>query len=312
MLRESIERIFSEYKIAQDQPFPSHPLHQLITREIPKHLSSVIDNPSRYIVKGSVGIGNWARCPWVSVFDVSITDSAKHGYYPVYLFREDMTGVYLSLNQGVTSVRKKYKADAKDALKAAAGDFRAKIGSLPSGFSEDEIDLRPSSSSNDSSFYEAGNICAQFYTATELPLEGQLLSALQRLLHTYKLLVDSDEREGEEDEEELPPSKGVEDLTKLRTHKRLERKAKLAKDAKKYHGYTCQACGFNFEKIYGSIGRNFIEAHHLKSLWTMKGTKVELDPRTDFAVLCPNCHRMIHRTEDPGDVPGFQKLIIRK
>ena len=70
-----------------------------------------------------------------------------------------------------------------------------------------------------------------------------------------------------------------------------------------------QACGFNFEKINGSLGRNFIEAHHLKSLWTMKGTKVELDPRTDFAVLCPNCHRMIHQTEDPGDVPGFRKLI---
>jgi 5-methylcytosine-specific restriction protein A len=106
-----------------------------------------------------------------------------------------------------------------------------------------------------------------------------------------------------------PAGQGVEDLTKLRTHKRLERNAKLVRDAKKHHGYTCQACDFNFRKFYGSIGENFIEAHHLRSLWTMKGRTVELDLRTDFVVLCPNCHRMIHRTDNPGDLPSFKKLI---
>jgi 5-methylcytosine-specific restriction protein A len=284
-----------------------HSLAKVVRKGLPTYLTSIIDDSSRYLVKGSVGQGNWARCPWISIFDISVTTSAQEGYYPVYLFREDMTGVYLSLNQGVTSIKDRYKADSKDVLKIKATDFRAQIGTLPKGLDETEIDLRPSSASNDAAFYEAGNICARFYDIDRLPSETQLLADLKQALGVYRSLVDNDEREG--GEEELPPDKGVEDLTKLRTHKRLERNAKLAKDAKKLHGPTCKACGFNFQRVYGSIGDGFIEAHHLRSLWTMKGKKVELDPKIDFTVLCPNCHRMIHRTDDPGDLATFIEMI---
>lgn len=31
-------------------------------------------------------------------------------------------------------------------------------------------------------------------------------------------------------------------------------------------GYTCYVCGFNFEKFYGDIGKDFLEVHH-KKLW---------------------------------------------
>lgn len=307
MLRESIDRILKEYKAAHNQTFASHSLAKLLRTDLPAYLAGIIDDPGRYLVKGSAGQGNWVRCPWVSIFDISITSSAQEGYYPVYLFREDMTGVYLSLNQGVTSVKKKYKVDSRDVLRIRASDFRAQIGTLPKEFDEVEIDLKPSSTSNDSAFYEAGNICARFYSSDSLPSETEFLADLRQALITYRGLVDNDEWEGEE--EEIPAGKGIEDLTKLRTHKRLERNSKLARDAKKHLGYICQACDFDFHKFYGSIGENFIEAHHLRSLWTMKGKKVELDPRADFVVLCPNCHRMIHRTDNPGDLPSFKKLI---
>ena len=111
------------------------------------------------------------------------------------------------------------------------------------------------------------------------------------------------------EEEELPLTVGVEDLRRFRQHKRLERNRKLAKAAKELHGYNCQACTFNFALKYGVIGKDFIEAHHLSSLSKYKGTVIELDPRLDFAVLCPNCHRMIHRTENPGDMTAFKKLL---
>ena len=47
----------------------------------------------RLLFKGSAGQGNWAVGPWVAIFDARVTDSAQNGYYPVYLFREDMRGV---------------------------------------------------------------------------------------------------------------------------------------------------------------------------------------------------------------------------
>ncbi len=48
-------------------------------------------------------MGQWTHFPWIAIFDIDITTSAQRGFYPVYLFTEDMRGgVYLSLNQGWT------------------------------------------------------------------------------------------------------------------------------------------------------------------------------------------------------------------
>jgi hypothetical protein len=72
----------------------------------------------------------------------------------------------------------------------------------------------------------------------------------------------------------------------------------LVRAAKQHHGYTCQVCEFNFHATYGDLGEKFIEAHHLdplserpESQWTD-----ELTTSVDrIAVLCSNCHRMVHR-----------------
>lgn len=84
----------------------------------------------------------------------------------------------------------------------------------------------------------------------------------------------------------------------LRLHKIRERDPKLIKDAKKRfkknHGKLfCEACGINFEEVYGERGKDFIEGHHKNPISEMKEgemTKVE-----DIGMLCSNCHRMIHR-----------------
>ena len=47
-------------------------------------------------------------------------------------------------------------------------------------------------------------------------------------------------------------------------------------------------------KIHGEIGNGYIEAHHLiKPISIMRegdATRIE-----DLAMLCANCHRMVHR-----------------
>lgn len=306
MMRDSIEKVLKEYKTARTEPLTGHPLAQLITKSLPEDIAGFVKASSRYKIEGSAGKGNWAGCPWVSVFDISVTDSAQSGYYPVYLFREDMTGVYLSLNQGVTDIRETHKENPKKVLQIRAADYRAQIGPFPARFPESEIHLR-SGQSNLASFYESGNICARFYSAEALPLEDELITDLRELLAIYQTLVDNDKTMGEE--EEVPAGSGIEDLRRFRQHKRLERNRKLAEAAKKYHGHSCQTCGFNFQSVYGIIGKGFIEAHHLRSLSKLKGMVVELDPRVDFAVLCPNCHRMIHKTDDPGNLETFKRLL---
>jgi predicted HNH restriction endonuclease len=54
-------------------------------------------------------------------------------------------------------------------------------------------------------------------------------------------------------------------------------------------------CGFSFAETYGNWGEGFIEVHHLRAI--SEGRR-KTDPSMDLAVLCANCHRMIHRKRD--------------
>lgn len=74
----------------------------------------------------------------------------------------------------------------------------------------------------------------------------------------------------------------------------FNRNGRLAEIAKLKHGFTCCLCGFNFEKIYGDLGREYIECHHLNPL-SEKDSEGVITTLNDVSVLCANCHRMVHR-----------------
>lgn len=75
---------------------------------------------------------------------------------------------------------------------------------------------------------------------------------------------------------------------------KYERNPKYRELAIKIHGLTCQICGFNFEKMYGELGRGYIEVHHKKPLFSLKDEIIP-NPETDMICVCSNCHRMLHR-----------------
>ncbi len=312
-LRDCIGRVCHGYLAASQQGFAQHPLADFIRNEFRDSVRQAAGDNERLIFKGSAGQGTWARGPWVGIFDTLVTTGAQSGFYPVYLFREDMKGAYLSLNQGMTEARKLYKSDAKTALLARASNYRAMLGSQIGGFPELTIDLAPSAPTNDTAFYEAGNICAKYYSADKLPDEAALVSDLVRMLALYELLatgaINTEAASIQEGDE--PDGIDFEDATKFRMHKRIERNAALAKKVKKQLGFTCEVCRTNFEERYGAIGRDFIEAHHLRPLASLKGKKVAMDPSKDFAVLCANCHRMIHRSGCVDDVEKFKRDHFR-
>jgi 5-methylcytosine-specific restriction protein A len=56
---------------------------------------------------------------------------------------------------------------------------------------------------------------------------------------------------------------------------------------------ACEACGFDFRERYGERGEGFIECHHLSAVSTLRpGQRTRL---SELALVCSNCHRMIHR-----------------
>ena len=73
-------------------------------------------------------------------------------------------------------------------------------------------------------------------------------------------------------------------------------------------GYTCGICGFDFEKMYGSIGRRFIHVHHITPV-SMIGPNYQINPEKDLIPVCPNCHAMLHR-KNPPYLPEELKEIV--
>jgi 5-methylcytosine-specific restriction protein A len=89
---------------------------------------------------------------------------------------------------------------------------------------------------------------------------------------------------------------------------RFER-SKYARDlCLEQYGYACAACGFNFEKTYGSLGHQFIHVHH-RALLSAAGEKYKVDPVKDLVPVCPNCHAMLHKQNPPLTIEELKKLM---
>lgn len=104
----------------------------------------------------------------------------------------------------------------------------------------------------------------------------------------------------------------VEGASVLHWGTRYERDPQLRKRAIELHGLTCQGCGFDFASHYGALGQGFIEVHHLMPLSELEGP-TSVNPMTDLAVLCSNCHSMVHRQKPhPLSLSELRELIAHR
>jgi 5-methylcytosine-specific restriction protein A len=103
-----------------------------------------------------------------------------------------------------------------------------------------------------------------------------------------------------------------------RKHLARERNRQLVeskrKQAMKRNGkLVCEACDFNFAVHYGERGIGFIECHHTKPVATLvEGHKTHID---DLALVCANCHRIIHRSKPWLSIAELKTLmheVVRK
>jgi len=73
-------------------------------------------------------------------------------------------------------------------------------------------------------------------------------------------------------------------------------------------GCTCAVCGMEFEKVYGKIGKNFIEVHHAVQVSDMEEGHV-VDVTKELFPLCSNCHSMIHRKKPPYTIEELRAIV---
>jgi 5-methylcytosine-specific restriction protein A len=92
------------------------------------------------------------------------------------------------------------------------------------------------------------------------------------------------------------------------TLKTYDRNALAREVCIEHHGYNCTVCNFNFAAVYGLLGTNYIEVHHLKQLADI-GEEYQIDPIKDLRPVCSNCHRMLHKERPPFSIEELQEKI---
>lgn len=302
---DGIARVLDEFSAAAAGPYKASPIAIFLRGQLAELIRTVV--PDSYIVEGSAGRGRWAETPWLAIFDPLETDSAEHGVYVVFLFRRDGAGVYLTLGQGAWAVITEYGARHRDVLTANAQTYRALIKPKAiEGLHLTPIDLAGTGTLTRG--YEAGAIAAQYLGRASLPLtDAEITTVIHRFLDLYAQVLAGKDAVAEPPDHTPGPST---EAAYRRWQERIERSPKLRRDAKRIHGSVCKVCGFDFARRYGPVGAGYIEAHHLVPMASLKGRPTELDPATDFTVVCSNCHSMLHR-ENPPMTPAKLRGLLR-
>tara|TARA_B110000967_G_scaffold94842_1_gene97452 strand:+ start:560 stop:1738 length:1179 start_codon:yes stop_codon:yes gene_type:complete len=298
----------------------------LLLKKLPDELFSraaLLEN--EYKIEGSVGKGEISEIPWICVFDKVITESAQTGFYIVYLFRADLSGFYISLNQGWTQYEKAFKpkSQAKLEIEKAAQKLKKTLKTVE-GFTFQKIDLK--GNSDLAKGYELGNICSKYYGLNYLPNSISLINDLQKLIGTYRELKSLVGKEILEidlvlDEEEF------QERSQSGTVK-VPKKGKIPKK-KKINGSTSSTWWRDPDMAYTAISnanfqcennpnhetfksavtsQQFVEAHHLIPMGFQDKHEASIDVPENIISLCPNCHRAFHNSIDKIKIELIKKF----
>lgn len=266
---------------------------------------------------GGLGDTNWnfAKIPWVASCLRSITSSVSDGYFIVLLFREDMSGCWLSLNQGFTRYRKTFVTDAAARHQATiAAETLARLINIPNSFVTGPISLGATTSLGKG--YEAGAVLSRYYPATESLSDAELSIDFNSMVDIYGQLaakIDEDvvallpNSEGPFQAAAAALAEKPNDLPKLppgplvpppiipgKAGGRRRRNPSVAAIAINNARHQCEVDSAHVSFTARTTQKNFVEAHHLVPIGQQARHPNSLDVPENVVALCPNCHRMIH------------------
>ena len=185
MLNELFNDILRNWVEATHEQFTEHPIAIKLRVDLKSEIEKVLSEKNiNYIIKASAGAGNWANVPWLSMLDPLKTVTTQEGIYPVYLFRADGTGIYLSLGFGTTKLIEEYGANkAKEEATRISEKINSKFPEM-TNWGTDTIDLKASTKLGKS--YEWASAGAKFYNIEKIPSDDILIKDLFDLIQIYQ------------------------------------------------------------------------------------------------------------------------------
>jgi 5-methylcytosine-specific restriction protein A len=135
-----------------------------------------------------MGQGFWATIPWIAILDARETSKPSEGVYVVYLFRADMSGVYLTLSQGASSLM---IGKGRVQLRGRARALRTRCKALSQYGFDVQAGLDLQSGAPLARGYGDSTIAYKLYAQGAIPSDPALIDDLGRVVASYKTLVPS-------------------------------------------------------------------------------------------------------------------------
>ncbi len=319
-MRQAFEQFVQQYPrrpLRNDGTFAGNTLMPLVAGPLVEDVKAALGGRAKgYSVRGSVGKGDWTHTPWVVLLDPAVTTSVERNYYVVYLLSLGCDRLYLSLAQGCTTLKNSVGVPkAKVELERRATVMRGRVQPFLKRLAPLAMDLNVDNTVWRGKLYEAGCILGKAYDTRQLPSNEDMVADLREAIDLYAHLKRSggwvaEDTIVEEAEGDQIADQSLKQSKTYRQHRTIERDAGHSRQVKARQGTRCRACEFEMADIYGAAAVGMCDAHHLVPLRTLEdGAIVTFDPVRDFAVLCPSCHRAIHRMPDPSDLDALRAVI---
>ena len=135
----------------------------------------------------------------------------------------------------------------------------------------------------------------------------RLRSTAAAITAAIKIADEEDTGTNAEEGEEAEEGQVLTRQHRFRERNRAIVERRKAKAIRQHGRLNCEACDFDFSVNYGERGSGFIECHHTRPVSALKpGEKTKLE---ELALLCANCHRMIHIRRPWMSVSELRQLI---
>jgi len=196
-----------------------------------------------------------------------------------------------------TRLNREWGVNAKQARYRETGDFYKTLADFPAAL-----------------FDAHGYVCfateEMYRTSSHLHI-GKKLSVPKGIstIPGYVRVVDSDISPSiDVDIHTVDPTEGG---RRLVMHLQRERNQTVVRKKKKQAtSLACEVCHFSFDLRYGGAASDYCEVHHLLPL-----SEVELSTKTrmeDLAILCANCHRVVHLRNPPYELDEVRRMIANR
>lgn len=314
MLYSMLSRIAHEYTRERMKPFSKSEFGNFVRRDVVTEArKATLFLPFELKIKASVGqFNSWAAVPWLAFLDPLETTTAQEGIYVVYLINAQTSEIFLSLNQGATSVMRDHKPFKRslEVLRRQAFDIRDRLHDFNSSFDCTEISL--GSDADLPVAYEAGHVFGRRYSAGNI--DRVLFNEdLEKMLFAYETLIN---RGGAIPLNIMEQESGTKEISETRSYalsRRIERSSNVRKEVMARRKPICEACGLDPKVDYSFSGKPLqvpLDVHHSKPISGLaEGETRRYKIPDDFLVLCPNCHRMIHKQQDKSDLGHLKRRI---